>query len=400
MSLSIQPNSNVAPLSPHLDTDTVVRFVSSSERATRTPSRRDRVTIADLARQCGVSPATVSRVLNKKRNFAVSVALRAKILEAARRCGYVPDLAARNMNRGKTNIVGLFGSPVAHIADGINPDLLEGTAQVLRRGGFEVFYEIGALGRQEGALPFWRFDGAILLQTTTLEAVAELDQRRVPYVVVNGNLGRPVGSVLADDRSGMRQAVGHLAALGHRRIAYANAREPHFYHYSVAERHDTLLDQARARSLSVVGASAAPFVAAEELLRTAVLDERATAVIAYDHQIGTTLLAAAYALGLDVPGDLSLICFNDVFPVAVLNPPLTAVAVSGREMGHAGADMLLQVLRGATPPTEIRIAEDLIVRGSTGRPGDRAPSGNHGARNAPASGAQFGLGEGASGPAR
>jgi LacI family transcriptional regulator len=76
------------------------------------------------------------------------------------------------------------------------------------------------------------------------------------------------------------------------------------------------------------------------------------------------------ALGLRFPQDFSLICFNDVFPVSMLAPPLTAVAVSGREMGRIGADLLLNSL--LTPAThmgrEIRIPEDLIVRASTAPP--------------------------------
>jgi LacI family transcriptional regulator len=79
------------------------------------------------------------------------------------------------------------------------------------------------------------------------------------------------------------------------------------------------------------------------------------------------LVGAAAELGLNIPRDFSLICFNDVFPVALLPPPLTAVAVSGREMGRIGADFLLNtVLAPATKqPREIRVAEDLVVRAST-----------------------------------
>ena len=98
---------------------------------------------------------------------------------------------------------------------------------------------------------------------------------------------------------------------------------------------------------------------------------RATAVITYDHRIAVTIVGAAHALGLRIPNDFSLICFNDVFPVALLPTPLTAVAVSGREMGRIGADLLLNSLvkpPKSQVPKEIRVPEDLVVRASTAPP--------------------------------
>jgi len=326
-----------------------------------------RVTIVDVAKRCGVTAATVSRVLNNKEPSSASEKVRAKIVEAARKMGYVPDMAARNLNRNSTKIVGLFASPYTHVAEGINEPLLEGMADVLHAGGYELFLELGAVTQKRGALPFWRFDGAMLLQAPKPDTVRELNHRRVPYVCVNERVGNPVASVLADDAMGMQRAVEHLAMLGHRRIAYANARATYFTHYSVTERHKTLLSHASKRSLELAAGHDVPFTTPEEFLRAAVMQNRATAVITYDHQIGLSLTGAAHSLGLHIPNDFSLICFNDVFPVAVVGPPLTVVAVSGREMGRVGADLLLNVLQGrGTPPRkEIRIAEELIVRGST-----------------------------------
>jgi DNA-binding LacI/PurR family transcriptional regulator len=222
----------------------------------------------------------------------------------------------------------------------------------------------------EKALPFWRFDGAILMQSPLAETVRELDRRRVPYVCVNEKVGNPVAFVLADDVMGASRALEHLVQLGHKRIAYANVRATYFSHYSVTERYETLLAGARKRGLELVPGHDMPFLAATDFLRDAVIKGRATAVITYDHQIAVTLVGAAHALGLRIPDDFSMICFNDVFPVALLPPPLTAVAVSGREMGRIGADLLLNSLVSAKPsaPKEIRVPEDLIVRASTAAP--------------------------------
>ena len=331
-------------------------------------SVRNRPTITDVARLCGVTPATVSRVLNGKQKFSASEAVRQKILETARKLGYVPDLAARNLNRRATRIIGLFASPQTHLAEGINESLLEGIAEVLHAGGYDVFYELSP-NNAEHALPFWRFDGAILMQAPRQATVTELDRRRVPYVCVNEKVGNPAAHIVADDAMGMNRALEHLHQLGHKRIAYANARATYFSHYSVEERYETLLAGARSHGMQLVEGHDVPFTSAGYFLRYCVKEKRATAVITYDHHIAVMLVGAAAELGLRIPHDFSLICFNDVFPVSLLPPPLTAVAVSGREMGRIGADLLLNTVLAPDAPRrqrEIKVPEDLIVRSSTG----------------------------------
>jgi len=342
----------------------------NGDNLTIMPFVRDRPTITDVARLCGVTPATVSRVLNGKKKFSTSEAVREKILATAQKLGYVPDLAARNLNRRNTRIIGLFASPQTHVAEGINESLLEGIAEVLHAGGYDVFFELSASSNMDSALPFWRFDGAILMQAPKPEIVTELDRRRVSYVCVNERVGNPVAHVLADDAMGMSHALEHLVQLGHKRIAYANARATYFNHYSVTERYETLLAGARKRSLQLVESHDTPFSSATDFLQDAVIDSGATAVITYDHHIATMLVGAAPTLGLRIPERFSLICFNDVFPVSLLPPPLTAVAVSGREMGRIGADLLLNSFVATKPHAtrEIRVPEDLIVRASTARP--------------------------------
>ena len=334
-----------------------------------------RPTITDVAKMCGVTPATVSRVLNGKKKFSTSEAVRERILETARKLGYVPDLAARNLNRRDTRIIGLFASPQTHVAEGINESLLEGIAEVLHAGGYDVFFELGSTKGDQRALPFWRFDGAILMQAPRGETVTELDRRRVPYVCVNERVGNPAAHVLADDAMGMRHAIEHLVQLGHRRFAYANARATYFSHYSVTERYETLLESVRGEGLTLVEGHDTPFTSATDFLQDAVVRGGATAMITYDHHIAVTLVGASHALGLRIPKDFSLICFNDVFPVALLPPPLTAVAVSGREMGRIGADLLLNSLLSPQSRVhagkEIRIPEDLVVRASTAPPASK-----------------------------
>jgi LacI family transcriptional regulator len=351
----------------------------------------NRPTLTDVAKLSGVTPATVSRVLNKKSKFSASEAVREKIFAAADRLGYAPDLAARNLNRQSTHIIGVFTSPKTHVAEGIYELLLEGIAEVLQASEFDVFFDLSTARKH--AVPFWRFDGAVLLQSPPPEMVEELDRRRVPYVCVNENVGKPVAQVLADDRMGMRRAVEHLHQLGHRRIAYANARATYLTHYSVTERYETLLEVSRELNIDVARGHNVPFCSAAEFLQDCVLGEKATAIITYDHHIAVMLVGAAHAMNIRIPHDLSLICFNDVFPVSLLPPPLTAVSVSGREMGRIGAGLLLNSLVASKPSPakkEIRVPEELVVRWSTSPPASApgnlkraTPIPTHGSNGAP-----------------
>jgi LacI family transcriptional regulator len=122
--------------------------------------------------------------------------------------------------------------------------------------------------------------------------------------------------------------------------------------------------------MQVVDGHDRAFTSSAEFLRHAVIDQKATAIISYEHRIATLIASAAPSLGLRIPQDFSLICFNDVFPVEATVPPLTAVAIHGKEMGKTGADILLQTLaeepaRYPAVAREIRVPEELVVRAST-----------------------------------
>jgi LacI family transcriptional regulator len=327
-----------------------------------------RITLSDVGKACGVSAATVSRVLNGKAEFAATDAVRERIIQTARKMGYVPDLAARTLNRQATNIIGVFASPYTHIAEGINDALLAGFASVLLIAGYDLFFEVSAAEARKHAVPFWRFDGALLIQQPKPETVAELDRRHVPYVCVNERVGEPAAYVLADDAMGMNMALDHLHQLGHTRIAYANAPANYFSHYSVIERYETLLAGVKARRMKLVDGHERAASSAGDFLESSVKEHGATAIITYDHNMAVKLVGEAYRMDLRIPADVSLICFNDVYPVTLLYPPLTVIAVSGREMGQIGAEHLLNALTAAKPGKrkEIRVAESLVVRGSTG----------------------------------
>jgi DNA-binding LacI/PurR family transcriptional regulator len=332
---------------------------------------KKRPTMEDVARNCGVTAATVSRVLNhKNNNFSARESVRQRIWEVSRELGYVPDYSARSLSTGGTRVVGVFASPQTHVAEGVNEALIEGIAETLHAGGYEAFFGLTPIRPTQHQLPMWRFDGAVLMQAPKPEAVAELDVRGVPYVCVNERVGQAIAHVLADDVLGMNRVISHLRQLGHKRLAYANVRVAGATHYSVFDRYNALLAAAGKGDIQLASGHGTPFDSASDFLRKVVLEEKATAIVAYDHRRAVMLLGAAHEMGLRIPGNFSLVSFNDVFPVAMLYPPLTVVLVPGRDMGHIAAELLLNHMVSPQRPSgkEVRVPQDLIVRASTGPP--------------------------------
>ena len=349
---------------------------------------KKRPTIVDVARLCEVTPATVSRVLNGKPNFSARQELRDRIFSTAEKIGYMPDLAARNLNRKHTRIVGIFASPHTNLAEGITEMLLEGLVSVLEPAGYELFFKLagqsgdgepaepededGLAAPADRALPFWRFDGAVILQAPDPRIVDALQRRRVPFVGVNEIDARAAASVVSHDTHGVELALDHLFELGHRTVAYTNATLNYLPHYSIVERHEALVAGAKRRRMKLVEGHDSRFDFRDPagFVRHAVR-EGGTAILSYDHQQAVRLLGAAYELELKIPSDLSLMCFNDLFPISILPPPLSAIRVDGRMMGEAGARSLLSVLGGNGSEAKekiIRIDEELVARASTAPP--------------------------------
>ena len=337
---------------------------------------RKRPTIVDIANACGVTHATVSRVLNGKLN--VRPELHQRILRTAEDIGYAPNLAARSLNGSSDHIIGVFASRYTNFTKGISEFLLEGLVEVLQPRGYEVFFRMLRARPGDEAvvhtLPFWRFDGAILLQGADPEIIAALRRRRVPFIGVNEVVEGAAGNVLSDDRRGVDLALDHLRELGHRTVAYANAARYYLPHYSIEERHASIVSGTAKRKMSLIDGHDQPFVwnDAAGFLRHA-KSSGATAIVTYDHQEAMLLLGAAYTEHMRIPDEMSLMCFNDVFPLEILPPPLTAVRVPGQQMGEEGAKLLLKALsartrRESAEAKVVRVDEKLIVRSSTAPP--------------------------------
>ncbi len=342
--------------------------------------RRGPVTLRELARQIGVNPSTVSRVLNRDPSVRISDATRARIVDLAAALDYRPNRLARSLKLQRTHIVGML------IPDVTNPHfsaLFRAVEDTAGAAGYQVILgntddAAERAARQVEALSAGHVDG-LLIATARRDdpLVAGLRDRRLPYVLLNRRRDDPADvAVVPDDAQGAHLAVEHLLHLGHRRIAH------------VAGSAEVSRSAARLRgfqeALAAAGCSDEGWIAtagsldetAGELglarLLTLPPAERPTAVFAGNDLAAVGVLRAARRVGLRVPGDLAVIGSDDLPAGRYVEPALTTIRVPVQEMGRLATELLLgQIEGGGAPgltPTQVVLPVELIVRGSTGPP--------------------------------
>ncbi|NJL32441.1 MAG: LacI family transcriptional regulator, partial [Phycisphaerales bacterium] len=199
------------------------------------PTYLRKPSLKDIAHSAGVSVPTVSRILNNRSDgFSVRPEVRERVCKAAMELSYRPHLMAQSLRKNSMGIVGLLG---IHMPVILPEDAIRGMVDVFEAHSVKLSTYFSPSIEASHDLPPWRIDGAIVASVLSMEDLRPLERARLPYVSINGWSGPRGGSVNYDDADGTRQALSHLVALGHRRIAYANARGPWRTHPSVQARH-------------------------------------------------------------------------------------------------------------------------------------------------------------------
>jgi DNA-binding LacI/PurR family transcriptional regulator len=194
---------------------------------------------------------------------------------------------------------------------------------------------------------------------------------RVPVVLLNNQQPSEfVHSVLIDNVEASLQATRHLIQLGHRRIAYLGDR---CGHQSDAERSTGYrrgLEEARMEFVSelVVHGDGMPEGGMKAMAQLLALPDRLTAVFCYNDMTALGAMRQIRASGLEIPGDLSVVGFDDLYISQYLEPPLTTVRQPMRQMGRMAMETLLHIFDGPHSTHNLRVEGQLIVRQSTARP--------------------------------
>jgi DNA-binding LacI/PurR family transcriptional regulator len=335
-----------------------------------------RVSIKDIAREADVSHSTVSRALAD--SPLVNATTKARIKQLASEMGYAPDARARSLVMGKTQTIGLV---VTTIDDPFVAKVVQAIETTARDHGYNVLLatssaeperELAAVEMLQSS----RVDGVIVTSSRVGALYQEQFERlAVPVVLLNSHRTDPgpyTFSVNVDNRHGAYLATDHLIQLGHRRIAYVTGAANHSDDLErQAGYRQALREAGIAHDPGLVvpgtGRAGAGQRALEVLHK---LPDPPSAVFCYNDMTAIGVLRAARRLGLLVPGDLSVVGFDDIPFAALVNPALTTVSQPKATMGREAMQMALDLMAGEQePPREVSsivVQGELVIRESSG----------------------------------
>ena len=342
------------------------------------PERMDIRAIAQLAK---VSIATVSRTIN--RVSTVNPELAKRVWAVIEQFDFVPNTQARALVSGRSK---LFGLLVSEITNPFFPELIQGFEDIAVENGYEILvsstnHDPARMSHCIRRMLERKVEG-VAIMTFGIEQplLDQLAKRRVPLVFIDVGPDRPGVSVLkVDYYHGIRQAVQHLAALGHRDIAFVSG--PMRLHSAQSRL------AAFTKSIQDCGitSDATRIVEGDHTLEGGVRamedllaqKKTPTAVICSNDMTAIGVLHKLYRTGLRVPDDISVIGFDDIHLAEVTMPPLTTVQMSRFEIAKAAFGALrahVESAGGSAGKREYNIPTDLVVRESTGTPRSVVPN--------------------------
>jgi DNA-binding LacI/PurR family transcriptional regulator len=327
------------------------------------PGRR--VTLADVAKRAGVSTALASIVMREAPG--ASEASRLRVLAVAQELGYRPDFRARSLASLKPHLIGvLFGR-----AGRFHFELIDGLYTAAEDQGWELVLSALTSSRDEeralSSLQDFRFDALVMLGPSVPEPLLA---GRVPLVVVGWHVDHPdVDIVRTSDEHGIGLAVQHLVELGHRRIAHlqggtslvAIARRDA---YVAAMRRHGLDDETRI----VVGAGEDQ-IDGQRAARVLLDEDRElpTALVTFNDDIAAAAMSVLTQQGIDVPGDISIVGFDDSALARSAELDLTSVQQVPQELARLAVERIIARSQGGTVvDREVVLEPELKVRSSTG----------------------------------
>ena len=326
------------------------------------------ITIKDVAALAGVSPATASRVMSG--HPATSPAARARVTAAAFELDYHPNAQARALRKTRTDSIGLL---VPDVRNPFFADLAHTVEQAALFAGYVTLLG-NANERKEqqdrylDTLISRRVDGIIAAPLGDGSGnIRSLIERGIPTVFVDRTIGSiDVPSVTTDSEAGIRQAVEHLAALGHTRIGYISGPQAtstgrdRFAAFTSA-----IADSGLSQDPELVYLgdfqSASGSAGVHALLE---LTDPPTALLAADSLMAVGAIAILHQRSLRIGRDIAMIAFDDIEWFALLNPALSVISHSVEDMGRIAVEMLLQVIAGESPESVV-LPSELIIRDSS-----------------------------------
>jgi len=339
------------------------------------------LTIADIARRAGVSKATVSRVLNDRRE-GVGEETRERVRAVLAETGFRPATTARCLSTGESRAIGLI---IPDITNPFYPQVVGGAEEALAEAGYHLFLcnARGDVEREAAyvdALIDKRVDGVIIDSAGSARDghLERLREAGIPVVLIDRTIGgratRP--GVFVDNEAGARDAVRYLLAGGNRRLVFLNGPA------DLSQSVERLAGVRRAIAEAGIDPESVRLFngdftleggcrLVEELLAGG--RREFDAIFAANDMTALGALRALRRAGVAVPAQVEVIGFDDIETSRIVDPPLTTVSQPTREMGAEGAALMLRLIAGRRPRREtVVLSARLEPRGTT-RPRETPP---------------------------
>ncbi|MDP9262600.1 MAG: LacI family transcriptional regulator [Actinomycetota bacterium] len=334
------------------------------------------VTIRDVARVSGVSPMTVSRVINESER--VSPETRRRVEHAIAELGYVPNRHARGLSRRRTGTIAVI---VPDVANPFFTLIVRAAEEVARRADYRVLLcdtraDVTVERDVISEMIAHRVEGIVIAPVSDRSSahLRQLARFGVPFVLIDRTVsGVEADSVLGDSSGGARTLVEHLISLGHRRIGMvvetddvSTARDRRHGYEAALEAAGITVDPQL-----VTEATVDPEGGVEGMRRLLALDEPPTAVFTVNNLVALGAIEAVRSAGLEVPDDVALVCFDDIEYASRLYPFLTAMVQPAETFGTLGTQLLLERIEGRGPERThvVVLPGEFIVRKSCGANG-------------------------------
>ena len=331
------------------------------------------VTIKDVASLAGVSPMTVSRVINE--SDRVSPETQRRVEKAISELGYIPSRLARGLSGHRTGTLAVI---VPDVANPFFTMIVRAAEEVARRSAYRVILcdtraDLAVERDVIEELIAHRVEGIAIAPVSDQSKphLARLSRFGVPFVLIDRTVARvDCDAVLGDSVGGAQRLVEHLIGLGHRRIGMivekdevSTARERRQGYESALKAGGLPLDPGL-----VVETTPDPDGGFKGMVRLLSTEDPPSAVFAVNNLVALGAIEAVRSAGLEVPGDVALVCFDDIEFASRLYPFLTALEQPAETFGTLGTQLLLERIQGRGPTRDhvVVLPGQLTVRRSCG----------------------------------
>ena len=331
-------------------------------------------TIYDIAKACGLSPATVSKALSNASD--VSAATRERVRRTAQELDYVPNAGARALSQSRTWSIGVLCQDASQMGlwHYLFAQVIESFKDYVEQHGYDIVFisnKVGNLGLSYlGHCRYRHVDGIFIVNTDHDQKDAkELVESNLPKIAIDYE-NENIGCVMTDPDKSMSMIYEHLYALGHRNIVYLHGQRGKF----ITEARIRALEKAAAR----IGDEKASFrlfpshyysieggYDSMKKLLLATSHDRPTAIIASDDYSAIGVIEAIRDAGLSVPDDISVVGFDGIEITQRTNPKLTTIRQDTKALGEAAAKNLLAQISSESAVEKSILIEPQLLQGES-----------------------------------